>query len=712
MPVGGRLLKGSAQKMTKKLNKKSVLIFASVMLVIMIAALVGTTLAYFTDSASSGVNKIVSGTLDVGMNYWDEDEGEFLDATNATLFDPDALWEPGYMDIAYIEIENRGSLSFNYLFVVYPAEEVLGYHTDGTTFYISDYLVYAIVKYDVEASGVIADRETALDLISNVGMGVSTEQMFDGTMTPDDESVRLAMVVYMPTTVTSEQANHDVYSGKPAPKVRLAVDVYATQLTFEKDSFSHLYDSGLTPSWTVPIWRYAPDGYVVDQDNKTITVNTAEALKYLGKIYDDMLIHPNYEPDEWEIILGDDIDFGGEVLTEPLRFGGFKSFDGNNKTITNVVLNYIYVDEEVVSVGLFDELPSTKDLTLTNVVVKSETTAAGVLAGSLVGDSYSNITVSDSSATGIGFIGGMIGYWDLLHPIDFSGCRLFRVDLSLFSLSNFGSAGGIAGYAGGNGSLNVTDTTVDGLNAEGVAASGSYVGGMFGELEADAEISLSTITEITIYRDVYIGAVTGKIYSTKDVKLVNNTVSVVVTEDGVETVVPFVASGDVEEEGTEVDWEAIESVTGALKTTYGGHFYEVFVTTSDITWVAAKDSCISKNGHLVTITSAEENTAVVTIVNRFANSAWLGAYRTHCYGHYTGPHNFAWVTGEEWVYSNWASGEPNDSHTHQGRCEDSLHMYSSGQWNDYQNNHTNMRGYVCEWDSLQSYLNYLSQTNN
>lgn len=683
--------------MTKKLNKRSVLIFASIMLAIMILALVGTTLAYFTDSLSTGVNKIVSGTLDVGMNYWDEDEGEYLDATNATLFDPDAIWEPGYMDIAYIEIENRGSLSFNYLFVVYPAEELLGYHTDGETFYISDYLVYAIVEYDVEASGVIADRETALDLISNVGMGVSTEQMFDGTMTPDDESVRLAMVVYMPTTVTSEQANHDVYSGKPAPKVRLAVDVYATQHTFECDSFSNLYDSGLTPSWTVPIWRYAPDGYTVDQDNKTITVNTAEALKYLGKIYDDMLTHPNYEPDEWEIILGDDIDFEGEVLTEPIRFGGFKSFDGNDKTITNVILNYIYVDEEVVSVGLFDELPSTKDLTLTNVVVKSETTAAGVLAGSLVGDSYSNITVSDSSATGIGFIGGMIGYWELLRPIDFSGCQLFRVDLSLFSLSNFGSAGGIAGYAGGNGSLNVTDTTVDGLNAEGVAAAGSYVGGMFGELDADAEISSSTITEITIYRDVYIGAVTGKVYNTKDVKILSNTVSVVVTEDGVEKVVPFVASGEVEEEDTTVDWDAIESITGALKITYGGHFYEVIQRA--VYWDVAYQSCVEMFGHLVTITSAEENAAVAKIVTNHGGAAWLGGVRSS-----TDYSKFIWVTGEDMTYTNWQSGEPNDLDGEQ--C---IHMYaSSGKWNDFDYTNTSATAYVCEWDSLQSYLNYLS----
>ena len=161
--------------MTKKLNKRSVFVLAAIMLVIMIAALVGTTFAYFTDSVGTDVNKIISGTLDVGMNYWDSDEGEYVDATSASLFNPDIKWEPGCLDIAYIEIENRGNLSFNYLFAVYPTEEVLGYHKDGTTFYLSDYLVYAIVGYDVEERGVIADRATAMQLISDVDMGISEE---------------------------------------------------------------------------------------------------------------------------------------------------------------------------------------------------------------------------------------------------------------------------------------------------------------------------------------------------------------------------------------------------------------------------------------------------------------------------------------------------------------------------------------------------------
>lgn len=696
----------------KKMSLKKMLLVSALLLVLALTSLIGTTFAWFSDSTGSDINKIISGNLDVGMNYWNGENDEFLDASNVSLFNNDALWEPGHMEIAYLEIENLGNLSFNYMFAVYPTEEVPGYRKDGSRFYLSDYLTYAIIEYDVATQGEIASRDAAIDLISEIGMGISRESLIYGTIHPGSNSHRLALIVYMPTTVTSTQANHDLSSGKPAPSIRLAVDVYATQNTHEFDSFNDQYDSGLLPTWEIPLWRYAPEGYTVDAENKKIIVNSAEALKYLGNLYDDMVIHPLYFPEEWEIVLGSNIDFGGEVLSKPIRFGGFKSFDGNDKTITNVILNYIYVDEEFVSVGLFDELPSTKNLKLENVVVNSENTAAGILAGNLTGDSYQNIQITGGSVTGFGYVGGMFGYCNFLLPIDFSGIQILRTDISLFGYG-FGYAGGIGGHIGGS-NVSVSNSTVNDLNATGVTSSGSYVGGMFGEVDCDMEISLGTITEITVYRDVYIGAITGKIYSSRDVRLVRNSVDVVVSKDGVDTLVPLTASGEnIEETGTVIDWDKVASVTNSpLQITHNGHFYEVFVTTSDITWTAAKVSCENKNGHLVTITSAEENNAVVTIVNRYAHSAWLGAYRPVCYGSHTGPHIFEWVTGEEWVYSNWDNGEPNDSHPHQGACENCLHMYGSGKWNDYQNDHSDMRGYVCEWDSLQSYLNYLTTKTN
>ena len=67
-----------------------------------IVLLIGTTFAWFTDTASTGVNKITAGNLKVGLQYKAAD-GSWKDATTTTLDFQKAkgaeneaiLWEPG-----------------------------------------------------------------------------------------------------------------------------------------------------------------------------------------------------------------------------------------------------------------------------------------------------------------------------------------------------------------------------------------------------------------------------------------------------------------------------------------------------------------------------------------------------------------------------------------------------------------------------------------
>ena len=49
-------------------SKKSALLLSFTSLLLCFAMLVGSTFAWFTDTATTGVNKIQSGTLDVGLN--------------------------------------------------------------------------------------------------------------------------------------------------------------------------------------------------------------------------------------------------------------------------------------------------------------------------------------------------------------------------------------------------------------------------------------------------------------------------------------------------------------------------------------------------------------------------------------------------------------------------------------------------------------------
>jgi hypothetical protein len=108
------------------------------------------------------------------------------------------------------------------------------------------------------------------------------------------------------------------------------------------------------------------------------------------------------------------------------------------------------------------------------------------------------------------------------------------------------------------------------------------------------------------------------------------------------------------------------------------------------------------NGHLATVTSAAENAEIARIVTNHGGSTWLGAERSA--EDYS---KFVWITGEEMTYKNWDSGEPNNLNGEQ--C---VHMYaSSGKWNDFNYYSTSASAYACEWDSLQAYLNFLTNAS-
>ena len=104
------------QKATKRALLTSVM--ALVMCVVM---LVGTTFAWFTDTASTGVNKIVSGNLKVDIIGEKSDSHiETLNFTKAgTVVGTDAaaaiLWEPGcrYLTEGF-RIANNGNLALKW----------------------------------------------------------------------------------------------------------------------------------------------------------------------------------------------------------------------------------------------------------------------------------------------------------------------------------------------------------------------------------------------------------------------------------------------------------------------------------------------------------------------------------------------------------------------------------------------------------------------
>ena len=220
-------------------NTKRALLTSVLAIVACVAMLIGSTFAWFTDTASTGVNKIQAGNLDIELAYKNaKTEGNFKEAKADTkVFDESALWEPGYVEYVVLKISNAGNLALKYQLGINIAGEKESTNVYGDTFKLSDYIRFAVIDGDKIEDGTNRD-----DLLTAAGEGTVLNKGYtseeDHLDKKGDEKI-VTLVVWMPTTVGNE-ANHRTDAA--APSIDLGIKVYATQYTYESDSFNNQYD--------------------------------------------------------------------------------------------------------------------------------------------------------------------------------------------------------------------------------------------------------------------------------------------------------------------------------------------------------------------------------------------------------------------------------------------------------------------------------------
>ena len=115
--------------MNNKRATKRALLTSVMALVMCVVMLVGTTFAWFTDTASTGVNKIVAGNLDIELEMknasggWDKAEGKTLyflqKQEGQQVQSADILWEPGCRyELPELRIVNKGNLALKYKVII------------------------------------------------------------------------------------------------------------------------------------------------------------------------------------------------------------------------------------------------------------------------------------------------------------------------------------------------------------------------------------------------------------------------------------------------------------------------------------------------------------------------------------------------------------------------------------------------------------------
>ena len=227
--------------MKKKNVTKHALLASILAMVLCVTMLVGTTFAWFTDTASANVNKIQSGKLDVELQYdnngtWENAEGKTLDFQKAEGAENEAiLWEPGCTyELPQIKVVNKGNLA---------------------------------LKYTVKVTGVEGDQKLneVIDWTID-GVDINQEQH----LTAGAESAALTLQGHMQESAGNE------YQGLSIDGI--SITVVATQDTVENDSFGNTYDA----TATYPVGDAAAIADTVKDlataGDKNVTVSVAKDL--------------------------------------------------------------------------------------------------------------------------------------------------------------------------------------------------------------------------------------------------------------------------------------------------------------------------------------------------------------------------------------------------------------------------------------------------
>ncbi len=225
--------------MTQSKNTKRALLASVLSLVLCFTMLIGSTFAWFTDSATTGVNKIVAGNLDIDL-YHGTVENDAISYTEIVdketkLFNDGALWEPGYTEVAYLKVENVGTLALKALFTVNFSNQKTGTSVEGNEIKLSNYLKYDLIE--IAEGDYYGTREEARNAAEANAKLIATEQN-EIHLEAEAAPKYYALVVYMPETVGNE-AN---YRGNDIPSIDLGVTLIATQDTVESDSWDEQYD--------------------------------------------------------------------------------------------------------------------------------------------------------------------------------------------------------------------------------------------------------------------------------------------------------------------------------------------------------------------------------------------------------------------------------------------------------------------------------------
>ena len=455
---------------------KRALLSSVVAMLVCITMLIGTTFAWFTDSASTAVNKIQAGNLDVQLLMYDGTEYVDISDDTREIFgtgsiaqnnNAQTLWEPGKTQVAYLAIKNNGNLALKYKVAL-----------DVTN--VSKNL-YEVMEYAITPDATNTNPVTAWTTGNSVVVG--TQVVANDVSLAKDTTHYFALSVHM-----KEDAGNTYQNGE----VNFDLTVYAAQLSSEADSFDNTYDMWAEYDQAPP----APP--VVNVGGAQQLREALEELNTTGTIN-----------------LTQDIDLAGVNWESPTMSYTSPSetitINGNGYTIKNLTSTGSQYG------GLIGKLTTNgnveiKNIKLENVKLRGTNVNGECAGGALIGwmechdgsITIENVTVKGVDIDGFKYRGGLIGYRSPdAYPITIKDCTVTGTDTAKTINSSYnesdnykGHIGGLVGYFGNGELSNCTLRNI--AITRGGAAEKDRAGVLVGTLVSSASVTSATVSNVTL----------------------------------------------------------------------------------------------------------------------------------------------------------------------------------------------------------------------
>lgn len=423
-------------------TKKS-LVLSCLSMLLCLTMLIGSTFAWFTDNASTGVNTIQAGTLKIDIIDSDGNSlrGEPLQWVKAAGHEDEAvLWEPNCTyELQSFEIVNNGNLA---------------------------------AQCKLQINGI--DGNAELLKVLEFTYTLTNELYPNGVaITPSEDIIKLAAGEKSGKITVSvhmdENAGND-YQGLSINGI--GVTVYATQDDVEYDSFGNRYDA--EAEYLIPDkW----DGETVDTDwyneaDTTFVISSVEEMLGFASLVDNQ----NVTFEGKVVELASDLDMTG-VKWKPIghylnvsngpKFQG--TFDGKNHTISNLVTSTEYGGNATEGSGLFGAVADgcvIKNLKMTNVTSFSAYGYASALIGSVFGGNVAvdNVSIDGAKIVAARHVGGFIGITGRTHceydcTVTMTNCSMKNIEMV------YVHANGTSNVVGTEGSTATGASTLVGIDS-------------------------------------------------------------------------------------------------------------------------------------------------------------------------------------------------------------------------------------------------------